>query len=81
MRLAAEGCAATFDPDDGGRLSSFRVADHELLVSHGKDIFHSGSFVVAPWVGRLRDASLNYQGAQHRFAANQRAARLARAGH
>ena len=30
MKLAAEGCAATFDPADGGRLSSFRVGDHEL---------------------------------------------------
>lgn len=60
MRLAVEGCEATFDPADGGRLSSFRVGDHELLVTRGKDVFHSGSFVIAPWVGRLRDAVLNY---------------------
>ena len=33
MQLTAEGCAATFDPADGGRLTSFRVGDHELLVS------------------------------------------------
>ena len=70
MQLAAEGCAATFDPADGGRLSSFRVGDHELLVAHGKDVFHSGSFVIAPWVGRLRDARLNYGGAQYQFTAN-----------
>ena len=70
MRLTAEGCAATFNPDDGGRLTSFRVGDHELLVAQGKDVFHSGSFVMAPWVGRLRDARLNYGGAQYRFIAN-----------
>ena len=70
MRLSVEGCAATFDPADGGRLSSFRVGDHELLVAQGKDVFHSGSFVIAPWVGRLRDARLNYDGAQYRFSAN-----------
>ena len=62
MKLAANGCAATFDPADGGRLSSFRVGDHELLVARGKDVFHSGSFVIAPWVGRLRDARLNSGG-------------------
>ena len=81
MRLTAEDCAATFDPDDGGRLTSFRVGDHELLVPHGKDIFHFGSFVVAPWVGRLRDASLNYQRRAASVRRQQRAARLARAGH
>jgi aldose 1-epimerase len=70
MRLKAEGCVATFDPADGGRLSSFRVGDHELLVAHGKDLFHFGSFVVAPWVGRLRHARLDYRGVQHCFIAN-----------
>ena len=70
MRLTAEDCAATFNPVDGGRLASFVVGDHELLVAHGKDVFHFGSFVMAPWVGRLRDARLDYGGAQHRFTAN-----------
>jgi len=70
MQLTAEGCAATFDPADGGRLTSFRIGDHELLVAHGHDVFHSGSFVMAPWVGRLRDARLNYGGARYPFTAN-----------
>ena len=70
MQLTADDCTATFDPDDGGRLTSFRVGDHELLVAHGKDVFHSGSFVMAPWVGRLRDARLNYHGARYLFMAN-----------
>ena len=70
MRLTAEDCAATFNPADGGRLTSFRVGDHELLVAEGKDVFHFGSFVMAPWVGRLRDARLDYGGVQHRFTAN-----------
>jgi galactose mutarotase-like enzyme len=81
MRLAVEGCEATFDPADGGRLSSFRVGDHELLVTRGKDVFHSGSFVIAPWVGRLRDAGLNYGGGPVPLHRQQRATRLARAGH
>ena len=70
LQLAAPGCAATFDPADGGRLTSFRVGDHELLVAHGRDVFHFGSFVMAPWVGRLRDGRLNYRGSQYQFTAN-----------
>jgi aldose 1-epimerase len=70
MKVTAEGCAATFDPDDGGRLTSFRVGDHELLVAQGKDVFHSGSFVMAPWVGRLRNARFSYGGTQYQFPAN-----------
>jgi len=70
MKLTAEGCAATFDPDDGGRLVSFRVGDHELLVAEGADVFHSGSFVIAPWVGRLREARFSHRGTEYRFPQN-----------
>jgi aldose 1-epimerase len=70
MKLAADGCVAIFEPADGGRLVSFQVGDRELLVAHGKDVFHFGSFVIAPWVGRLRDARLNFGGVQRQFAAN-----------
>jgi len=70
VKLTAEGCAATFDPADGGRLTSFRIGEHEILVPTGKDMWHYGSFVMAPWVGRLRNATLNYQGKQYGFPAN-----------
>ena len=70
MRLIADGCAATFDPADGGRVVSFRAGDRELLLASGKDVFHWGSFGIAPWVGRLRNARLNYEGTQHRFTNN-----------
>ena len=70
MHLTAEGCSATFDPQDGGRLTSFRVGEHELMVEHGADVFHFGSFVMAPWVGRLRNAQLNWEGNSYPFVAN-----------
>ena len=70
MQLTSEDCVATFDPADGGRLASFRVDGRELLVSHGADVFHSGSFVMAPWVGRLRDARFTYEGQTYGFPAN-----------
>jgi aldose 1-epimerase len=61
---------AVFDPDDGGRLVSFSVSGHELLVPHGADMWHSGNFVIAPWTGRLRDAQLQFGGASYAFSAN-----------
>jgi aldose 1-epimerase len=70
MQLTGPDCAAVFAPEDGGRLQSFRVRGRELLVSQGADIFHYGSFVMAPWAGRLRDACLTYEGKQYHFPAN-----------
>ncbi len=70
MELRAEGCRAVFDPQDGGRLTSFRIGDHEILVANGADRWHFGSFVMAPWVGRLRDARLDYNSRQYAFEAN-----------
>jgi len=70
MRLETDRCSATFDPSDGGRLTSFTVAGRELLVQHGVDMFHWGSFVIAPWVGRLRDGVLHFQGKDYQFPLN-----------
>jgi len=70
LRLTAGDAAATFDPADGGRLTSFTVGGRELLVQSGRDIFHWGSFVIAPWVGRLRNGTLNYHDEEHTFPLN-----------
>jgi aldose 1-epimerase len=70
MQLNGPDCAAVFAPEDGGRLQSFRVGGRELLVQQGADVFHFGSFVMAPWAGRLRDARLTYEGERHLFSAN-----------
>jgi len=67
MHLEADGCSATFDPSDGGRLTSFVVAGRELLVQQGVDLYHWGSFVIAPWVGRLRDGTLRFNGDEYHF--------------
>jgi aldose 1-epimerase len=62
IRLVAGDTAAVVDPEAGGRLASLTVADHELLVAHGGDAFHWGSFPMAPWVGRLRHGRLAVDG-------------------
>lgn len=70
MRLSAGDVTATFDPADGGRLTSFTIGDREILVQSGRDIFHWGSFVIAPWVGRLRDGKLSSGEAEYDFPLN-----------
>ena len=70
MRLSGGDCSAVLDPADGGRMTSFLAAGHELLVQDGRDMFHYGNFVLAPWVGRLRDATLRYEKGMYRFPPN-----------
>jgi aldose 1-epimerase len=62
VRLVAGGTSAVVDPAAGGRVTSLRVSDHELLVANGSDDFHWGSFPMAPWVGRLRHGRLAVDG-------------------
>ena len=54
VRLEAGDASVTVAPDDGCRLASLVVADHELLVTSGPPPWHYGSFVMAPWAGRIR---------------------------
>ncbi len=70
LRLTAGNVAAAFDPADGGRLTSFTIGGRELLVQSGRDSYHWGSFVIAPWVGRLRDGILSYHGQEYPFPRN-----------
>jgi aldose 1-epimerase len=52
--LSAGDATVTVDPAAGGRVTSLVVDGVELLVQHGSDVFHWGSFPMAPWLGRLR---------------------------
>lgn len=70
LELAAGSCRATIDPAAGGRLTSFIVDGRELMVQSGRDTFHWGSFVMAPWVGRLRDGAFTWNGETHDFPRN-----------
>jgi aldose 1-epimerase len=62
IRLDAGDAAAVIEPAAGGRVTSLVVDGHELLVQQGADVFHWGSFPMAPWVGRLRNGRLEFDG-------------------
>jgi galactose mutarotase-like enzyme len=71
-RLEAGACVAVIDPAAGGRVTSLVVDGHELLVQHGSDVFHWGSFPMAPWVGRLRNGRLEFDGSVVQLPVNAR---------
>ncbi|MBA3875437.1 MAG: hypothetical protein C0498_00640 [Anaerolinea sp.] len=61
------------EPSRGGRASSVRVHDHELLVGQGTpgdDPRTWGSYLMAPWVGRMDGARFPFGGREHRFIAD-----------
>jgi aldose 1-epimerase len=60
--LRAGPARVTIDPDDGGRLSSLVVAGRELLYSAGTAPTMHGSFVMAPYAGRIRDGRFTHSG-------------------
>ncbi len=61
--LHAGGASVTIDPTAGGRLSSFVVEGHELLVpesdSNGSPAGW-GAFPMIPWAGRIRRGRFDY---------------------
>lgn len=70
MRLRAGDTVAVIDAAHGGRLASFVVDGRELLVQQGADVFHWGSFPLAPWVGRVRHGRFSYAGRVVRLPIN-----------
>jgi aldose 1-epimerase len=62
VRLEVGDSAAVIDPAAGGRVTSLVIDGHELVVQHGYDVFHWGSFPMAPWVGRLRQGRFEMDG-------------------
>jgi aldose 1-epimerase len=54
IELTKGDAHVVLDPDDGCRLVSFRLGGHELLAAALDEPWGYGSFVMAPWAGRLR---------------------------
>lgn len=60
--LSAGPASVTVDPDDGARLRSLIVDGYELLHTGSGGGWTYGSFVMAPWAGRIRDAQVTFDG-------------------
>jgi galactose mutarotase-like enzyme len=63
VRLALGRAAVEVAPGVGGRVSALEVDGWDLLRRDGWTDREWGAFVMAPWIGRLRDASVAWEGA------------------
>ncbi len=54
----------SIDPVHGGRATSWKVKGVELLSPAGENPIIGGFYLMAPWVGRLRDSEVVFNG-QH----------------
>lgn len=65
--IEAGRCRAVIDPEHGGRLASLVIDGWELLPGEGRDVWHWGSFVLAPWTGRMRHGRFAHDGHEYVF--------------
>jgi galactose mutarotase-like enzyme len=63
--LAVGPAHLRMDASDGGRMTSLQIAGVELLGGVGPGVIDHGSFVMAPWAGRIRDGVLRVSGVEH----------------
>lgn len=67
VELTRGDARVRIDPDDGGRLTSLRVAGHELIGGIGDGVLEHGSYLMAPWAGRIRDGRLRFGDEVHQL--------------
>lgn len=77
IELAAGDDRAVVDPDRGGRITSLVAAGTErLIAAPPQDVpahlasLQWGSYVMAPWAGRLRGGVLEWEGRTHQLERN-----------
>lgn len=72
IELQFGSSTATIDPERGGRLAALAVNGRELLVGPPDDTDTSilwGSFLMAPWCGRIAEAVFEWRGRRHALKA------------
>jgi len=62
LRLSAADALLTIEPERGGRITSLVVAGRELLMWERFRTIDWGSYPMAPFAGRLRDARFMFDG-------------------
>lgn len=69
--LRAGEARLRYDPARGGRISSLRIGELDLLVPPEVDDHNFGMFVMAPWAGRVRDGRFTFDGVLHQLPLNK----------
>ena len=69
-QLVSDDATVVINAACGGRLSSLKVGGLELLTRCGPAPYEWGSFVMAPFAGRIRRGLLQWDGRTHRLPLN-----------
>jgi aldose 1-epimerase len=70
LSLRVGDAALTIDPVEGGRFASLVVSGHELLVTEGPSQIEWGSYLMAPFAGRIRDGRFTFRGQDYQLETN-----------
>jgi aldose 1-epimerase len=69
LRLSTPGVEVVVDLVAGGRIASLVVDGRELLKTEGDRSYSWGSFPMAPYAGRIRNATITFGGRCHSLPA------------
>lgn len=62
LKIASGAIDVVVDTNVGGRISSIKIADTELLVTKAESVIDWGLYPMVPYAGRVRDATLLFDG-------------------
>jgi aldose 1-epimerase len=68
--LRAGNLTAVVDPLIGSRVTSLRINDTEVLVTHGSSSLEWGLYPMAPFAGRLRRGQLQFDDTTYQLPTN-----------
>jgi aldose 1-epimerase len=60
--LRAGDARLTVDPRQGGRMTSLRIGEREVLLTEGWGPINWGCYPMAPFAGRIRDGRFTFRG-------------------
>ncbi len=71
ITLAAGDAQLHLDLDAGGRATRLAIGDLDVLAQPDPhSLYHWGSFVMAPWAGRIREGRFSFDGRRYRLPIN-----------
>jgi aldose 1-epimerase len=67
--LSNNSASVCVDPKHGGRLTSLRIHDQEVLITHCPDAttLNWGCYPMAPYAGRVRSGIVRFNNAEHQL--------------
>jgi len=64
LELKSNNARLLVDAENGGRLASFSVFSHELLITTARHPLGWGCYPLAPWAGRTQHGRFSFDGSQ-----------------